>query len=77
MKNNFYCQIKCGAEDFSIDQWNKSYKEIEAMPISQKEKDKLLFPDPCEKQCFDCLAIVGKTRLKNKEIMENQKNKKI
>ena len=63
---NFYCQIKCGHEDFSIEEWNKADKEIEAMPISEYEKQKLRWPDPCKEQCFDCIAIVGATRLKNK-----------
>jgi len=69
---NFYCQQKCGEVDFSIDEWNKSYLEIEAMPISQAEKDKLIDGEPCEKQCFDCMAIVGATRKKNRLIRESQ-----
>ena len=63
---NFYCQQKCGEIDFSIDEWNKSYLEIEAMPISQAEKDKLIDGEPCDKQCFDCMAVVGETRKKNR-----------
>lgn len=64
---NFYCQIKCGSVDFSIDKWNKAYKEIQQMPISEDEKRELLNPDHCKEQCFECMAIVGKTRLKNKQ----------
>ncbi len=63
---NFYCQAKCGHENFSIEEWNKADKEIELMPISENEKDKLRHPDPCKSQCFDCIAIVGDTRIKNK-----------
>lgn len=63
---NFYCQIKCGHEDFSIEEWNKADKEIEAMPINEYEKQKLRWPDPCTEQCFDCIAIIGATRFKNK-----------
>lgn len=64
---NFYCQQKCGQVDFSIEEWNKSYKEIQNMPISEKEKRELIDGVPCKKQCFDCIAIVGETRLKNKK----------
>ena len=67
--SNFYCQIKCVPVGFSIDEWNKAYKEIQTMPISEVEKSKLLFPDPCKEQCFDCLAIVGKRRLETKKLM--------
>ena len=69
---NFYCQQKCGEVDFSIDEWNKRYLEIEAMPISQAEKNKLIDGEPCEKQCFDCMAIVGETRKKNRLKRESQ-----
>ena len=65
---NFYCQIKCGEVDFSIQEWNKAFNEIIAMPISQAEQEKLLNPEPCKEQCFDCIAIVGETRLKNLKI---------
>ena len=68
MKTNFYCQQKCGNVDFSIDQWNKSYKEIMSMPISKKQKQKLIHGEPCKNQCFDCMAIVGKTRIKNEAL---------
>jgi hypothetical protein len=47
-------------------EWNKAFKEIMAMPINEAEKKKLLHPEPCKEQCFDCIAIVGTTRLKNK-----------
>lgn len=64
---NFYCQIKCGEVDFSIVEWNKAFNQIMSMPISEAEKEKLLHPEPCKEQCFDCIAIVGRTRLKNKK----------
>ena len=66
--DNYYCQQKCGHIDFSIHEWNKSYLEIEAMPISQAEKDKLINGVPCTEQCFNCMAIVGETRKKNRGI---------
>lgn len=68
MRTNFYCQQKCGEVDFSIDEWNKAYKEINAMPISEEEKRKLIDGEPCKEQCFDCMAIVGQTRIKNKKL---------
>lgn len=66
MRTNFYCQQKCGEVGFDIDEWNKNYKEIEAMPIPQAEKDKLIDGEPCKEQCFDCMAIVGETQKKNR-----------
>ena len=71
--SNFYCQIKCVSPTFSIDEWDKSYKEIESMPISEAEKKKLLFPEPCKEQCFDCISIVGERRLKTQKLMKGQK----
>ena len=68
MRNNFYCQKKCGEVGFSIEEWNKYYKEINKMPISEAEKRKLIDGEPCENQCFDCVAIVGETRIKTKAL---------
>ena len=70
METNFYCQQKCGQVDFSIDEWNKAYKEINAMPISEAEKRKLIDGEPCKEQCFDCIAIVGETRIKNQKLRD-------
>lgn len=66
LNENFYCQQKCGEVDFDINEWNKYYLEVEAMPISQAEKDKLIHGEPCDNQCFDCMGVVGETRIKNK-----------
>lgn len=63
--SNFYCQQKCGEVGFSIKEWNKAYKEIMSMPISDHEKQKLIHGEQCTSQCFDCMAIVGETRIKN------------
>ncbi len=68
----FYCQKECGVVGFSAEEWNKNYLEIEAMPISQQEKDNLIDGEPCTKQCFDCIAIVGKRRQQTREQL-NQK----
>ena len=67
---NFYCQQKCTSDDFCIDEWNKSYEEIQQMPISQAEKDKLIDGEPCTEQCFACMAVVGETRNKNRLFRE-------
>lgn len=67
--NNFYCQQKCGEIGFSIDEWNKAYKEINEMPISEDEKQKLIDGEPCENQCFTCMAIVGERRIKTKQLI--------
>lgn len=71
--SNFYCQIKCGEVDFSIDQWNESYKQIMAMPISDEGKDKLINPEPCKEQCFSCVVVVGERRLKTKQLIIDSK----
>jgi len=76
LETNFYCQQKCGQVDFSIDEWNKAYKEINAMPISEEEKQKLIDGDPCKQQCFDCIAIVGERRIKNQKLRDEKANKK-
>ncbi len=64
---NFYCQIRCEGGDFSISEWNKAYKEIQAMPISEEAKHKLIHPEPCKAQCEACMDIVIETKKKNKE----------
>lgn len=66
---NFYCQKECGEVGFSIDEWNESFIEIQKMPISEAEKEKLLNGEDCKKQCFDCMAIVGERRSKTKELI--------
>lgn len=66
---NFYCQQKCGIVGFSIDEWNKAYKEINAMPISEAEKQRLIDGEPCTEQCFDCMAIVGERRIKTRKLI--------
>lgn len=68
MRDNFYCQVKCGSEDFSIDEWNKAFDYCNKAGIEGIERDKILQGEPCEKQCFDCMAIVGETRKKNKHL---------
>lgn len=68
---SFYCQNANGQEDFSIDDWNKSYEEVHLMNLTEKEENEILFPSPCDKQCFDCISIVGKRRLQTKNLLQN------
>ena len=63
---NFYCQNKCGQENFNIDEWNKKFLLGLQMNLGEKEMFKLLDREDCIQQCFDCIAIVGETRIKNK-----------
>ena len=66
----FYCQKLCGEVDFSIDEWNKALKYCNDLAIEGEDRDKILNPElfPCTEQCFDCMVIVGETRLKNKKL---------
>jgi hypothetical protein len=64
--DNFYCQQKCGEVDFSIDEWNKAFKYCIDNNLSEKQTAEILEGKPCEQQCFDCMAIVGETRKKNR-----------
>lgn len=66
MAENFYCQQKCGSPDFSIEEWNKALKYCNDAGIEGKQRNEILEGKPCKEQCFDCMAIVGKTRIKNK-----------
>lgn len=65
MGPNFYCQQKCGHVDFSIEEWNKAFKYCNDAGIEGKQRDEILEGKSCNEQCFDCMAIVGQTRLKN------------
>ena len=67
--SNFYCQRMCGDTNFSIDEWNSVERSIRHLP--QKQQDNILFPETlgqCNKQCFDCMAIVGERQLKTKTL---------
>ena len=60
---HFYCQKLCGDANFSINEWNRQFEICNAAGIEMPEDDL----EGCKEQCFDCLAIVGETRLKNKK----------
>lgn len=63
----FYCQIRCGEVDFSFSEWNKALKEILAMPIPEDDKERLIHPAPCERQCQTCIDVVIETKARNRE----------
>jgi hypothetical protein len=72
---NFYCLNTCaGGKDFkvngefSIEKWNNINDELEKLEVPEDEKMSILFPEQCKEQCFDCMAIVGETRQKNKHL---------
>lgn len=72
MKNEkFYCQKVCGSDSFSIDEWNQISKDLESTNLTKKEKNNILFPDACVNQCFDCIAIVGATRIKIQTLIKS------
>ena len=66
--SNYYCQQKCGEVDFSIDEWNKAFNYCIENNLNEKDTNKILDGEPCTEQCFDCMAIVGETRIKNAKI---------
>lgn len=65
---HFYCQNVVGDANFSIDEWNKAYEDVKN---KSEEIQRLVLdpPPPCEKQCFDCIAIVGERRNKTQELL--------
>lgn len=68
---SFYCQNKCGHQDFSIDKWNEDYKKFsDAGLLDTEAANKALHPEmsPCIEQCFDCMAIVGQRQLQTKNL---------
>ena len=70
--SSFYCQQKCGEVNFSIDEWNKAFDYCIENNLPEKEMSKILEGEACKKQCFDCMAVVGETRMKNKIIRERK-----
>ena len=56
--SNFYCQHHSGHEDFSIDEWNEVNQELKSLPLTDKQKQEILFPKPCKKQCQACINII-------------------
>ena len=69
--DNFYCQNVCGDLNFSIDEWNKAYQEVKDK--SEEIQRLVLDPPVCNKQCFDCMAIVGERRTRTQELLNKRK----
>ena len=67
---NFYCQNKCTPEDFSIDEWNKAFKTCIDLNLDEEATAEILEGKECDKQCFDCMAVIGNRRIKTKAIDE-------
>ncbi len=67
---NFYCQQVSGDANFSIDEWNNVYYAVKDLGLSKEAEEKILFEsgEHCKEQCFACMAIVGETQLKNKNL---------
>lgn len=68
MMGKFYCQNICVAVDFNIDEWNKAAEYCDQAGLSEADTNKVLEGEPCGKQCFACMAIVGATREKNSKL---------
>jgi hypothetical protein len=66
--SNFYCQRVCGEVGFSIDEWNAAFQYCNSAGLSEADRNKILHPEPCNEQCFACLAIVGDRRNKTKAL---------
>ena len=73
MKKTFYCKNHTGSME-SIDEWNEVANSLELTNLSEKAKQDVLFPPVCEKQCFDCIAEVGETRMKTQKLIFEQNN---
>ena len=71
---DFYCKKVCESDNYSIDEWFKLFYFCKNTGIKGKERDKILRPElfPCEIQCFDCMAIVGETRIKNAKLKDKK-----
>lgn len=69
-KPHFYCQRLTGEVGFSIADWNELYNMVKGMGLSEAEERKILDgpTEPCDKQCFDCMAIVGEQQAKTKSL---------
>lgn len=72
---NFYCQHHSGHEDFSIDEWNEVNHELQSLPLTEKQKQDILFPEPCKKQCHTCINIIIDQRAKTQRLIKKMNNK--
>jgi hypothetical protein len=65
---SFYCKKVCGDPNFSIKEWNRTYKYCNDVGLSEEESNKILNQEfyPCKTQCEDCLNTVLDTQLQRK-----------
>ena len=65
---NFYCKRACCSDDWTIEEFNNELELLHKGLIKEEEFNyKYHNIPPCTEQCFDCMAIVGETRIKNKK----------
>ena len=63
--SDFYCQNKCVRPDFSIEEWNATFNALNAIGLEMPNRE----DEVCDSQCFECMAIVGETQRKNRELV--------
>lgn len=73
--SNFYCQHHSGNEDFSIDEWNEVNQELQSLPLTEKQKQDILLPNPCKKQCQACINIIIDKRMNTQRLIKKMNDK--
>lgn len=64
--SKFYCKDQKG----EVVMTSKLMRILEEM--TEEERIDLLGPEPCKKQCFDCMAIVGERQIKTKQLINKK-----
>lgn len=64
---DFYCENYKG----EIVMTPKLMRILDSM--TEEERIDLLGPEPCQKQCFDCMATVGERQLKTKQLINDKR----
>lgn len=73
---SFYCKIHT-CTDFCIDEYNEATKELRELGFSLKQEIEILHPDPCKKQCNDCINEMLDNRSKTQKLVDKLKNKSV
>lgn len=73
IRHNYYCQQKCGFEDFDINEHDRKLKLAFKMNLSEGAIARVLGEKVCIEQCFNCMVIVGTARAKNKLIRDGRR----
>lgn len=71
---NFYCKIVAHCGKYGIDEWNERSKLVNELSIPHDEIPYFLGEVPCEKQCSDCVCIVGERRMHTKMLIKKSKD---